>query len=73
MQLALVENLAADGYALATGLGNVLIKFFTSVVRSVTAPVEQIARACDVAGVLPSRRVKARRCLFPFHSLKHLT
>ena len=97
MQMVLVENLALtfvdDARALVTGFGNILVKFAVSLAEKVTSPIDRIARACDVAGVLPDRRTKAnlvqfharrrerasprgtssRRCLFPFHSLKHLT
>jgi hypothetical protein len=77
MQTLFVEKLAltfaGDAYALVTGFGEVVVKI-------VTAPVERIATACDVAGVLSRRRAKAnlqsrspRRCLSPFRSLNHLT
>jgi hypothetical protein len=63
MQMLLVEKLAltfvGDAYALATGFGKILVK-------TATAPIERIARACDVAGVLSDRRAKAN--VTRFHS-----
>ncbi len=38
-----------DATALITGCGRI-------VVRILTAPIERLANACDVAGVLPQRR-----------------
>lgn len=38
-----------DATALITGCGRI-------VVRMLTAPIERLANACDVAGVLPQRR-----------------
>ncbi len=68
MQTLLVEKLAvtflSDAHALVIGTSEILLGI-------ITAPIERIARACDVAGVL-SRR-KPPRCPFSFHSLKHLT
>ena len=66
MQMLLVEKLAltfvGDTYALATGFGKILVK-------TATAPIERIARACDVAGVLSNRRAKAN--VTRFHSSRH--
>jgi hypothetical protein len=93
MQTILVENLAltfvGDARALVTGLGRILVKLVTAPIEAVTVRIERIARACDVASVLPDRRAKAnapkshsrqqtpttsrRWCLFPFHSMNHLT
>lgn len=73
MQMVLVENLAltfvGDAHALATGFGRILIKIVTAPFEMVTAPVERIARACDVAGVLPERAAKAT--VLQFRSRKH--
>jgi hypothetical protein len=73
MQMLLVENLAltfiSDAQALATGLVKVLVRF-------ATAPIERIARASDVGGVLSYRNTtgrSSRGCLFPFHRLRDLT
>ena len=56
MQMLLVEKLAltfvGDAYALATGFGKILVK-------TAMSPIERMARACDVAGVLSDRRTKA--------------
>lgn len=73
MQTLLVENIAVtfvrDARALATGLVKILAGI-------VTAPIERIARASDVAGVL-SRRSETRRasrgCPFSFRRLRDLT
>jgi len=82
MQILLVEKMAltfaGDAHALITGLGGIVVKIFT-------APIERIARACDVAGVLSDPRSAietrsgkdatkpSRRCLFSFRCLNHLT
>ena len=52
----IATTFAADAQALVTGFGRIVI-------RILTAPVERIANACDVAGVLAMRRVtfRARR------------
>jgi hypothetical protein len=67
MQMLLVEKLAltfvGDAYALATGFGQILFKI-------ATAPIERMARACDVAGVLSDRRRKAS--FTPFRSSRHV-
>lgn len=77
MQMILVERLAltfvGDAHALATGLVKVTVQIvtapFTRMVKAVTAPIERIATACDVAGVLSDRRTKAS--LTRFHSNRH--
>jgi len=70
MQTVVVEKLAltfiSDAYALMAGAGEILVGI-------VTAPIERIARACDVGGVLSSRKRSRPRCPFWFSSLKHLT
>ena len=73
MQMLLVENIAltliSDARALATGFVNILVRF-------VTAPIERIARASDVAGVLSYRsatRHTPRGCPFSFRRLRDLT
>ena len=82
MQMLIVENLAltfaADAHALVRGFGRILAK-------TVMAPIERMARACDVAGVLSDSRSSpetrsdrhatkpSRRCLFSFRCLNHLT
>ena len=73
MQILLVENIAltflSDAQALAGGFVKILVRF-------VTAPIERIARACDVGGVLPYRRetrLASRGCPFSFRRLRHLT
>ena len=42
-----------DAAALAIGAGRIIIKILT-------APIERLANACDVAGVLPRRRALQR-------------
>jgi hypothetical protein len=73
MQLLLVENLAltfaADAHALVTGFGKALLKIVTSPVGMITARIDRIAMACDVAGVLADRRAKAS--VVQFRSRKH--
>jgi len=68
MQMVLVENLAltfvGDARALVTGFGNILVKFAVSLAEKATSPIDRIARACDVAGVLPERRTKANLVQF---------
>lgn len=74
MQTLLLEDVAltflGDAYALAAGFGSLVVKI-------VTAPIERIARASDVAGVLSRRRAPRlallRRCPFSFRHLNHLT
>jgi len=59
-----------DAHALLAGL-------YGAVVEIVTAPIERIARASDVAGVLPERHTRSRRTLlglpFSFRNLNHLS
>jgi hypothetical protein len=55
------------------------------IARPLMAPIERLARACDVAGVLSKRgslfngssatssRMASRRCGFSFRFLNHLT
>jgi hypothetical protein len=85
MQMVLVEKLALtfvdDAHALAAGLGKILVKIVIAgierMVRTVMAPVERIATACDVAGVYAKRQAERRGCssgrLNPFKGLRHLT
>jgi len=42
-----------DAKALITGCGRIVVRFLT-------APIERIANACDVAGVLPQSRSSLR-------------
>jgi hypothetical protein len=62
MQMVLVENLAltfiGDAHAMAAGFGKILVKLVRAPIKAVTAPIERMARACDVAGVLPDPRTK---------------
>jgi hypothetical protein len=73
MQMLLVENLAFtfadDAHALATGFGKVLAKIVTSPATMITARIERIANACDVAGVLADHGAKAN--VVQFRSRKH--
>ena len=48
-----VTTFVGDAKALLTGLGR-------AVLRVVMAPIERIAEACDVAGVLAMRRLASR-------------
>ena len=76
MTLQLTTSFIDDAIALVRGLGKTLIHLATS-------PIERIANACDVAGVLERRRLarsqrqarKARRGRgrWPFGSLNELT
>jgi hypothetical protein len=74
MQMVLVENLAltfiGDAHAMAAGFGKILVKLVKAPIEVVTAPIERMARACDVAGVLPDGRAKAN--LVQFRSRKHM-
>lgn len=78
MQMLLLENIALtfaeDAYALVIGAGKIAAKFLA---KLISAPIERIARASDVAGVLVNRRRRQRatrcRCPFSFRHLKHLT
>ena len=83
--MVLVEQLAlafvGDAHALAAGLGKILLKIVTApikrLVQAVTAAVERIATACNVAGVYAKRQAERRRYpwgrLNPFRGLRHLT
>ena len=59
-----------DAHALVTGL-------YAALAEIVTAPIERIARASDVAGVLPERRTRRRTFSFgwpfSFRVLNHLS
>jgi hypothetical protein len=70
-----------DAAALASGAIRIIIQILS-------APVERLANACDVAGVLPRRRALRqalrqtwgnrphrswRNCLFPLRGLRDLT
>ena len=71
MQTLLVENIAltfiSDAQALASGLVKIIV-------RIVTAPIERIARASDVGGVLSYRSTRTSRgCPFSFRRLRDLT
>jgi hypothetical protein len=80
--LEIASTFADDAMALVKGSGRVLL-------HVATAPIERLARACDVAGVLSQRRTGRRsqtshhrtptsrprwfRCRSPFRSLSDLT
>jgi hypothetical protein len=75
LTLQLTTTFVDDAVELVRGLGKVLIHLATD-------PIERIANACDVAGVLERRRLesraqratwKGRRCRWPFGSLSELT
>jgi hypothetical protein len=74
MQMIIVENLAltfvGDARALAAGIGRILVKLVKTQIEVITAPIERIAQACDVAGVLPDRRAKAG--IIQFRSRQHM-
>jgi hypothetical protein len=65
-----------DATALMTGGIRIMVRFLVS-------PIERLATACDVAGVLPARRParsnraavspRRRHRMFSFHLLNHLT
>ncbi|WP_438278314.1 hypothetical protein [Nitrobacter sp.] len=64
---------AGDAHALATGVGRIALKL---VMKLLLSPIERLAQASDVAGVLVHRKrqqAERRRCSFPFGYLKHLT
>jgi len=73
MQMVLVENLAltfvGDAYALAAGFGKILVKLVRAPIEVITAPIERLARACDVAGVLSDPRTKTS--FSQFRSRRH--
>ncbi|MCC8980607.1 hypothetical protein [Bradyrhizobium acaciae] len=82
LALQLTTTLVDDAIALVQGLGRAILSL-------ATAPIERIARACDVAGVLEQRRAdprvprpaaasggrcKSRNCRWsPFRGLSELT
>ena len=76
LALEVATTFVDDALALVTGFGRIIF-------RIVTAPVERLANACDVAGILPRRRAWAERraarrqrwrdYLFPLRRLRHLT
>jgi hypothetical protein len=80
LALEVATTFVDDALALVTSFGRIIVKI-------VTAPIERLANACDVAGILPRRRAvqrawaerhAARRqswrdCLFPLRGLRHLT
>jgi hypothetical protein len=65
-----------DAIALMSGGLRIVVRFLMS-------PIERLARACDVAGVLPASRPgsndasanphRRRQRMFSFHLLNHLT
>jgi hypothetical protein len=78
MQTLFLENIAltftGDAHALATGVGRIAVK---PVMKLLLSPIDRMAQASDVAGVLVHRRKRQqagkRRCPFSFGYLKHLT
>ncbi|MHC2331120.1 hypothetical protein [Bradyrhizobium sp. USDA 4454] len=70
LALQLTTTLVDDAIELVKGLGRGILSL-------AMAPIERIARACDVAGVLEQRRAdrrKQRRCRWsPFRGLGELT
>jgi len=80
LALEVATTLVDDALALVGGSGRIIVRFLT-------APVERLAEACDVAGVLPRRRAlqhawaqrlaakqkRWRNCLLPLLALRHLT
>jgi hypothetical protein len=75
LTMQLTTTFVDDAIELVRGLGKVLIHLAMD-------PIERIANACDVAGVLERRRLKSRaqratwkgrRCRWPFGSLSELT
>ena len=77
MQMLLAEKLALtfvdDACVLAAGFGKILVQIVTApiprMIQAAMAPVERIARASDVAGVLSDRRAKAN--FARFHASRH--
>ena len=73
MQMLLLENIALtfaeDAYALVIGAGKIVAKFLMRLF--ISAPIERIARASDVAGCRMRQRQQARKCRCPF-SFRHL-
>jgi hypothetical protein len=77
MQTLVLENIALtaadDAHALATGGGRIVVKL---VMKLLLSPIDRMAQASDVAGVLAHRKRQQtgkRRCPFSFGHLKHLT
>ncbi|PAY10126.1 hypothetical protein CK489_06180 [Bradyrhizobium sp. UFLA03-84] len=78
LALQLTTTFVDDAIELVTGFGRAIFSL-------ATAPIERIARACDVAGVLEQRRAqrpaaqrggrcKSRNCRWsPFGGLSELT
>ncbi|MBR0798773.1 hypothetical protein JQ615_25630 [Bradyrhizobium jicamae] len=72
LALQLTTTFVDDALEFVKGFGRVVIHL-------ATAPIERIARACDVAGVLEQRRADKRaarrhnRFLSPFAGLSDLT
>jgi len=78
LALQLTTTLVDDAITLVQGLGRAILSL-------AMAPIERIARACDVAGVLEQRRAprpaaasggrcKSRNCRWsPFRGLSELT
>ena len=76
LALEVATTFVDDALALVTGSGRIILRFLT-------APIERLAEACDVAGVLPRRRAlrrawadrrrRWRNCLVPLRALRHLT
>jgi hypothetical protein len=79
MQTFVLENIALtavdDAHALATGVGRIAVKL---VMKLLLSPIDRVAQASDVAGVLFHRHKRQRltgkrRCPLSFGHLKHLT
>lgn len=76
LALELTTTFVDDAIELVKGLGRIIVHLATD-------PIEQIARACDVAGVLERRRAERRasasgpgrnrRGCSPFGGLRDLT
>jgi hypothetical protein len=80
LALEVATTFVDDAAALVTGCGRIIVQILSS-------PIERLANACDVAGVLPrrralrrswanrqaSRRRSWRNCLFPLRGLRDLT
>jgi len=67
LAVELTTTFVDDALEFVKGLGRVIVHL-------ATAPVERIARACDVAGVLEQRRAGRRNGpLSPFTGLSELT
>ena len=67
LAVELTTTFVDDALEFVKGLGRVIIHL-------ATAPIERIARACDVAGVLEQRRTGRRNsALSPFAGLSDLT